>query len=104
MYWIIFKLVLITMTTVGALIPIVPRFRKRVIKILNNTEDGLYSGFLEYIDGGFKHIGEATVAVLAYMIILIFIFLLSAILSFIWPLVIFLLVVSLIFYKLNKKQ
>lgn len=104
MYWIIFKLVLITMTTVGALIPIVPRFRKRAIKILNNTEDELYSGFLEYIDGGFKHIGEAAVAVLAYMVVLIFIFLLSAMLSFIWPLIIFLLVVSLIFYKLNKKQ
>ena len=92
------------MTTVGALIPIVPRFRKSVIKILNNAEDDLYSVFLEVIDEGFKHIGEAAVAVLVYMITLIFIFLLSAILSLIWPLVIFLLVISLIFYKLNKKQ
>jgi hypothetical protein len=104
MYLIIFKLIFSVLMILGALTPIVPGMRKRAMKVLDDAGAEIVYMVLEFMDGGFENIGQAIIAVIAYLVLMLHIILVGGLLSLVWPLLLFLLITGFIFYKLNKKK
>lgn len=104
MYWIIFKLIFSVLMILGALTPIVPSMRKRAMKVLDDADAEMVYDVLEFMDEGFENIGQAMIAVIVYLILMLLAILVGGLLSLVWPLLLFLLITGFIFYKLNKKK
>lgn len=104
MYWIIFKLVFSVLMILGALTPIVPSMRRRAMKVLDDVDADLFHDVLEFFDKGFENIGQAMIAVIAYLILMLLSLVIVGLLSLGWPLFLFLLITGFIFYKLNKRK